>query len=194
MLNDRICYEKHDIQIINKYAPNIPSERYDFFGGLNDLSQDTGLPIILAGEFNMVENVTLDTQDSNNANYHTTGTVQLENFKKLYNLTDGWRTKHKDKRAYTWTNKKVKCRLDIIYCRHEDVKKATSTDILTNTFSDHDFMTTTLHFKTVRRGPGYWKLNCSLIEIVDVKPKHQNSYSRPARKEIHLLIHSELVR
>ena len=30
-------------------------------------------------------------------------------------------------------------------------------------------MTTTIHFKKVRRGPGYWKLNCSLIEIEEYK-------------------------
>ena len=30
-------------------------------------------------------------------------------------------------------------------------------------------MTTTIHFKKICRGPGYWKLYCSLIEIEEYK-------------------------
>ena len=62
MLSAAISYEKNELKIINVYAPNVPSERYDFFDGLHNFSKDTGLLVILTEGFNMVESVALDTQ------------------------------------------------------------------------------------------------------------------------------------
>ena len=154
------CVEK-EMQVLNIYAPNVPRERRQFFGGLVDFSQDTQLPVVVAGDFNMVKSLPLDTEGSNNAKYHTRGIEELEVFQRKYSLVDVFRYKYPKKREFTWRNQTVKCRLDRIYCPERIAQKATYTNILPNNFSDHEFMTTNVNLKKTRRGPGYWKLNCS---------------------------------
>jgi exonuclease III len=165
ILNAMIKIDEHEMQVLNIYAPNVPRERRHFFGDLGEFSQDTGLPVLLAGDFNMVESLPLDTEGTNNAKYHTYGISELGVFRGKYNLVDVFRYKFPTKREFTWRNQTVKCRLDRIYCPDKVAKKTTRSKILTNPFSDHEFVSTTVNFSQFRRGPGYWKLNCSLLEI-----------------------------
>ena len=165
ILNVMMKIDEHEMQVLNIYAPNVPRERRNFFCGLVEFSQDTGLPVLLAGDFNMVESLPLDTEGSNNAKYHTYGIDELGVFQNKYNLVDVFRFKFPAKREFTWRNQTVKCRLDRIYCPDKIAEKITFIKILPNPFSDHEFMAATVNFSKTKRGPGYWKLNCSLLEI-----------------------------
>ncbi len=52
----------------------------------------------------MVKSLTLDTEGSNNAKYHTHGIEELEVFQRKYSLVDVFRYKYPQKREFSQTS------------------------------------------------------------------------------------------
>jgi len=94
-------------------------------------------------------------------------------------LIDVWRMKNFDTKIYTWTSQKspnVFCRLDYWLISNNLQVFVKSTDIIPAIKTDHaaiDLVFTNID--TDLKGPGFWKMNCSLLEdqnyLNDLKQK-----------------------
>ena len=82
------------------------------------------------------------------------------------NLTDSWRLKHPDKRQYTWhSNSKphIHCRLDYFLISDNIINILKDTSISPGYKTDHSLVSLTLSTLKYERGPGYFKLNNSIL-------------------------------
>ena len=88
-----------------------------------------------------------------------------------------------DTRHFTWRRScpEIKCRLDFFLISSSLIPALTNADILTGFKSDHSLITLTLMNNSNPRGPGFWKLNASLLadaEYVDLIRKTINEVAR----------------
>ena len=77
-----------------------------------------------------------------------------------------WRVQHPNLSQYTWHNNslKVQCRLDYWLVSKDLSALVTNSGITTSTLSDHSAITFSLQSKEyVQRGPGFWKINNSVL-------------------------------
>ena len=166
--------QKNKFQITNIYAPNIPLQRKTFFDKLKGYVTPK-YEVILGGDFNMVENLTMDRQGGNPNRQHLYGLEELNEIKQNCNLTDIWRTQNKFKMKFTYENGILdfKSRIDRFYMWNQAEKQfSIRSDIIQNKLSDHHMITLSLkNITTNKRGPSYWKLNTSILENKDYKQK-----------------------
>ena len=150
--------QKNKFQITNVYAPNIPLQRKTFFDKLKCYVTPK-YEIILGGDLNMVENLTMDRQGGNPNRQHLYGLEELNEIKQNCNLIDIWRTQHNFQTKFTYENNIVdfKSRIDRFYIWK---------------ISDHRMVCLSLkNITTNKRGPSYWKLNTSILQNNGYKQK-----------------------
>ena len=155
-------------RIMNIYAPNpkIREKTEEFYEELFDFS-DVTIPNILVGDFNMVESVDLDRLGGTPKAKHAWGLSSLNDLKDKLHLKDFWRVTNPNLRAYTWNSfhDNISSRLDRIYMPKELFSLTSRCAIQPFSWSDHDYVRITFELPdTAPRGPGYWKLNTSLLE------------------------------
>ena len=158
-----IKYEQEIIQIINIYSPSNPKDTKDFYINLQkfiDYDQKT----IIAGDFNMIENLFLDRIGGNPNKTHTIGSKTFKTVKNKLNLIDIWIKKNPFQKRFTYhnTDNTIHSRFDRIYINK--TIKAIKCQIIPNTISDH--YSVSLHIqinKNDPKGPGIWKLNTSIL-------------------------------
>ena len=168
-LTIHISYESHTLQISNIYAPDRPHLRDAFFQTLPSYFFPD-CPLVLAGDFNMVEDASLDRLGGTLAHTQIQGLTTLRSLKTEYGLRDGWRTNHPTKKQFTWQSRKqneaVCSRLDRFYM--SAAIQAVGFDFLYTVWSDHYFVSCTLVFpQAAVRGPNYWKLNTAVLDDPD---------------------------
>ena len=151
--------------LINVYGPNIDDPA--FFSNLTLIfSSFTCTSIIWAGDFNFVNNLSIDK----------IGGLPRTNFKARsevfntmdkYDLIDIWRDRHPHNKRFSWhsdSDKSIHCRLDFFLCSRQLAhSKISSVDITPIFKSDHSCITMSLDVGIQKRGRGYWKLNVSLL-------------------------------
>ena len=104
-------------------------------------------------------------------------TNQLVGLKKrceTQKIVDTWRWFYPEILGYTWRrlNPRLKCsRLDYVFVDEELVQSVDSITLGCGYRSDHSLLSTILVFDEHERGPGYWKLNTSLLRIHDYVEK-----------------------
>ena len=90
---------------------------------------------------------------------------------KKFNLKDAWRNKNPHKTQFTWRRKcsKIYRRLDywLISQNLIDQDDITSCDIRPAILTDHQAISLKFGRVEIKRGPGYWKLNNSLLDNTD---------------------------
>ena len=164
-----ISLEQHLLQLVNVYAPTIPSDRKEFYKNLENVI-DLNKTTILACDFNMIENISLDRLGGNPNKTHTIGLENLEKIKNKLNLIDTWRKNNPFQKLFTYHNgdKTIHSRIDRIYISKQI--KLIKSQITPNTISDHDSVTTTIQInKKEPKGPGIWKLNTNILTQKDFK-------------------------
>ena len=161
-------------RIINIYAHNTEdrAECETFFAELYDFF-DPILPHIFLGDFNMVENIKLDRSGGNPREKHTWGLQNSTEFKNEFLLVDSWRFRYPDLKEFTWRAffQKIQSRLDRIYVSASLIPLVNEVEITPFSWSDHDFITmdVTPPDPPNPRGPGYWKINNTVLEDVEYK-------------------------
>ena len=85
-----VTVESTTLQLVNIYAPNVPSERINFFNSIFKYTQ-LGFPTLVGGDFNCVEDVNLDKWGGSPL-YGQTGSPELRNFLNNFNLVDIYRS------------------------------------------------------------------------------------------------------
>ena len=92
----KIEYQKQKLQIASLYAPDRPHLRETFFQSLRDyLFEDC--PLIMGGDYNMVEDVNIDRHGGTNAHRHTQGIVNLRKILSDLDLHEKWRLQNRYK-------------------------------------------------------------------------------------------------
>ena len=129
---------------INIYAPNLGSDRLQFFSKLEKVlsQQQDGDLIILGGDWNC----TLDfTKDRNGEEPHAQSAAVLANVINFFNLSDVWREHNLAAQQYTWvhfSNGRISgARLDRFYTSHNMRNRVKHTAITPTSFSDHKLIT-----------------------------------------------------
>ena len=158
----------------NVYAPNIPLQRKTFFDKLKCYVTPK-YEIILGGDLNMVENLTMDRQGGNPNRQHLYGLEELNKIKQNCNLIDIWRIQHTFQTKFTYENNVLdfKSRIDRFYIWRDAKKKfSIRSDIIPNNISDHSMICLSLkNITTNKRGPSYWKLNTSIQQNKEYRQK-----------------------
>ena len=150
------------LSIVNVYGPN--DDNPNFFGTLETKIQSCpSNSIIIGGDFNVVQDYTLDTlniQTRNNPNAHD----KVNDFKDEMDLHDPWRLKYPDTRMFTWHNSQNKhSRLDYFLVSSDLLNLLENPLIKPAYRSDHSVVELTLKLSSHPKGPGIWKFNNSLL-------------------------------
>ena len=117
-------------------------------------------PTILAGDFNTVDDPTIDRFPPQRPRYQPT---ELQDICTTYQLTDAYRTLHNNTSTYTWRNATAQSRLDRIYI--SPCITPTQYNAVCNPLSDHDTVSVSLTtHDTSPRGRGSWKNNAAIYK------------------------------
>lgn len=168
-LNDQILkciiqIEQQMFQLVNIYSPTKPTNKNQFYKNL-PLFLEKENNTILAGNFNMIENIFLDKLGGNTSNVHLIGLNELTKIKNKHKLVDIWRKNNPSKRNFTYHNadNTIHSRLDRI-CISKTMTIKTC-KINPTSISDHDSVSVIIQInETNLRGPGVWKLNTSILK------------------------------
>ena len=158
-----INIDDSDIQLLNVYAPNVPKERRNFFDILPEYIK-CHTPSIMGGDWNCIENILLDKFGGDRVS-DPSARASLQELLRGMKAAVIYRTLNPNDRLVTWYNpgKAIGCRLDRFYVS-PDIAKTSQAKIQYFPYSDHDGPV--LCFRapdTLGRGPGYWKLNTSIL-------------------------------
>ena len=94
----------------------------------------------------------------------------IENIQNEFSLHDIWRIKNPNTRSYTWSKSSpfIFCRLDYWLISDNLNDSVTQVDVVASIKTDHSSIILELeNIKESRKGPGFWKLNTSLLDRPD---------------------------
>ena len=169
--------ENQIFQLINIYAPTDSKDKLYFFKELYKIIEKRN-NTLLAGDFNMLEDIFLDKLGGNTSNTYLIGLDIITEIKNQNNLIDIWRKINPHKRLFTYHNpdKTIHTRLDRIYIT-DNITVKTST-IYPISLSDHDGVTVSFQIReTNPKGPGIWKLNSSILKQKHFQEIFKNYWS-----------------
>ena len=118
----------------------------------------------MAGDFNIA--LTADDRKSNVSVVQPSANI-LKRLIEEHNLVDIWREKHPNLKQYTWCrqNPNVMSRLDYFLISKSMKLLCKSTKIKESVHTDHKLIyLVLLKPNNNQRGPGFWKLNSSLLK------------------------------
>ena len=163
-----IDFEEYSFRFVNVYAPNIPKERKEFFHSLYSVLL-CSRPIVLGGDFNCVEDTSLDKRGGNSF-LGQAGWDELSVIIHDFDLLDCFRYKYPLCQEFTWSRRDVSCRLDRFYVSVCMLSALNDIRHILYPFSDHRFVALTLsNFDHIKVGHSYWKLNTTLLQDLDYK-------------------------
>jgi len=148
--------------IMNVYAPNNDKDRLALFGKVEKWIKTyagSSENCIVAGDFNTTPDPEKDRKagvnliDQSNKKFHC--------ICKSLNLSDIWRYKNPNKVEYTC---RAQSRIDLIICSKSIINTSTVEIKHPYVSSDHQIVHLSINVGKYPRGPGYWKLNCSILE------------------------------
>ena len=153
---------------VNIYAPNDQNQQITFYQKMiNSIRCNQTDKILIGGDFNCP----LSASDKFGGKDVQSKKAVIRSIEELcdnYGLVDSWRDQHPHETRFTWRNSsgKIKCRLNLWLISKRLLSRVTKTDICAYYDSDHSPVTISIQpeGKHEKRGPGYWKLNNSLLE------------------------------
>ena len=118
---------------------------------------------IYIGDFNVVQNTTLDRKN-HNIKYHKPKTHKYLTASMLdHALVDPWRTQYPNKIQYSWESKSQASRIDFALVSDSLYHQVTDTSYATAPVdTDHKSVTLNLNFNKFKSGKGYPKVKNSL--------------------------------
>ena len=160
-VNNYVC------TVINLYAPN--SDSPGFFTNLLQHTEDLNHNRILLGDYNLVLNTALDRKNS--SYNHDKAADTLRQLSEELMLSDVWRIQNPDVKRYSWYRKRGKeitaSRIDFALISNSILDRVEACMYVNGILTDHSGFYMTVKTCTNERGPGYWKLNTTLLSIID---------------------------
>lgn len=171
-----LTLEERTFTVINQYAPN--DGKIDFLNTLETyLIENNDKSLFIGGDFNLVLNDVLDKKGGNQ-NANKNARAKLNSIIKQNELNDIWRILNPNKREYTWHsnhNPPIFCRLDYFLVTTDLLNSIHKCKINSGFKSDHSIVILEYTHTTEKRGPGYFKLNNSILFDTQLKQKIKNS-------------------
>lgn len=172
LISDRILIVKvllgnRETAIVNVYAPcNIPATKLfitNLIDTVNDLDCEEK---VVCGDFNAVMNNRLDIISGDK--HHEALVNSFNDFVEKCDLIDAWRSCNPHTSEFTWSRvsqgKLTARRLDYVLLSDSAHNNLSETDICSVSSSDHRGVFVSIRNTDIARGPGYWKLNNSLLK------------------------------
>ena len=158
-------------RLVCVYAPNTEAHRKVFLDDLSCLLITNNV-IIMAGDYNCVENISLDKVGGNPLTGNI-GHKQIEELKTTFKILDPFRFKHELIKEYSFyhSSQPIQARLDRFYITDTLGCEIDTIQHVPCPLSDHSFVTLKLNppnSKTTQ-GPGYWKCNVKVLYNPDFK-------------------------
>jgi len=153
------------LSLCNLYAPNDDTPEF-FDQAFNLLSNLDNEYMIVGGDFNLVFNTNIDKKGGRPTT-HVKCKQCLLGWMEEFDLIDIWRHDNPQKFKYTWKSYRkpfVFCRLDFFLISFSLTNISKYNKISPGFRSDHNVVKTSIMFEPETRGPGFWKLNCSLLD------------------------------
>ena len=161
-----INIEGKKFTLINLYGPN--DDKPKFYKELRQkyktLNNDN---IIMCGDWNLVINPDLDTNNYLHINNPRARNEVLDSIIEEDGFLDTYRIFHEEKREYTWSRRnpvRKQARLDFFLTSFECFLYVYATNIIPGYRTDHSGVTLELTLNENERGRGYWKFNNSLLK------------------------------
>jgi len=156
---------KTRLTIVNIYAPNEDTPVFfeNIFAMLENFNNEH---VIFGGDLNLVFDLKIDKKGGKWST-HFKCRNKLSEFMVKNGFIDIWRRDHPTTKAYTWKSYKkpiVYCRLDYLLTTYSISKEITKSKIHPGFRSDHNLIEIYIKKVEEQRGPGFWKLNCELLE------------------------------
>ena len=176
LLSADIKIQNKIITLINVYGPN--SDDITLFNNLqNYLLKHNEKSYIVGGDFNTVLNTNIDKKNGSNKTHSKCRNILL-NIISTCELTDIWRTKHPEKLQYTWhsnTKPPIHCRLDYFLISENLCNLINICSIKPGYKTDHSLVYLSINESLLGKGPGYFKLNNSILLDIEYQEKIQLS-------------------
>jgi len=156
------CFGEN-FSLLNIYGHNLTPLRPAFFNSLLKICPDPNSNFILAGDFNMVIDLDKDRLGGTpSPHHHTFGASELSQILQKSEIVDVCH--HHNILPFTWhsSQDEISSRLDRIYISKHLAGRSHPPETYETPFSDHLLFATSINF--VNRGPGFWKLNTSILE------------------------------
>lgn len=171
--NGRILALNLDLQgvlysLVTVYAPtqDKPGLQMETINKIDDFLRNLSVPnIILGGDLNCFMDPTLD-KNTPNPPPHLAGTVRarLLSLMDEWGLTDIWRVRNECNPGFTFRRGSYSSRLDYLLISSHLSESVKNMEIDTIVHSDHAILSISISPSQERRGPGFWKLDPSLLE------------------------------
>ena len=153
-----------EVVLINVYGPN-KDDKHFFLELEKVIKQFEHETLIIGGDFNtIIDNI----KDKKNGRVDT-NKINRQHINSLivnYDLNDIWRIFNNDNNHFTWhSNHKppIFCRLDYFLTSSNIINKTSKCKITSGIRSDHSIVYFTFNPISEPRGPGYFKLNNSIL-------------------------------
>ena len=171
----------HDkiFRVVCVYAPNCNPARDLFFDGLHSRI-DPSIPTVLAGDFNAVFDRARDRRGPDPASLSGDSSPTLNHLFEASCVIDIWRYLHPTTPGFTWTrwNGSLASRIDLFGVPFAWVPSVSSCSVYVCPFSDHRGLCLSLSVPdAVPPGPGYWKLNTSILDDPDYRQLVRDEWS-----------------
>jgi exonuclease III len=169
--------DKNVYTLVSAYAPNNEQLRSDFFKKLKNWIPQFAADmnrIIIGMDANCCR---LDNDRSNNNHTSDKSRIYMNKLLQGLNLSDVWSEKEPNCNRFTWNDSKhtIFSRLDYLLISNSLIDNCT---YISNKFAvctDHKCVIMQISVFNNKRGKGYWKLNCKLLdndgfikEIIDI--------------------------
>ena len=157
------------------YGPN----KFDasFYSNFFERLDSTGVDRkIVAGDFNIILDASRDRTSGEIHKNEPAAAIVRQAIDDL-DLVDVWRIMKPDTPGYTWRRRKpyvLAERLDLILITESMLQFVDLVVVNPGFRTDHSEVRVELKYKMNRRGPGYWKLNASLLQNPDYLEKINN--------------------
>ena len=158
--------------LYNIYAPNNKSDHKSFLEKLQDMLSDVNSDkydyVIGGGDWNFTD----DDSDRSGGNYNIwqENSTILEEINEKLDTIDIWRTRHPDKKRFTFRQKKgrniIQSRLDRLYISDTLQYNVAKADISPSIRSDHSRVSISIRpiDDKHQTGSNFWKFNNSLLK------------------------------
>ena len=162
-----IEFNSSKICICNGYAPNANQAIENYFNDTTDFLTNIDCEkIVFCGDLNSVLSNEMDIISGDN---HSTLSVEnFQNFCHVNNLLDAWRLFNNDAKEFTWSRvingSLIARRLDYILISETVLDFSTECRIISFPQSDHRGVCLKISAVNVKKGPGYWKINNSILK------------------------------
>lgn len=159
-------FRKAKIRLINVYAPSNRTERLVVLKEVQNLLC-TNREVVMGGDFNS----SLDSKEGG-IDFATKYLGRLVND---FSLCDVYRKCNKKEEGYTWSNSQgSKSRIDYIFVSSRSILKYCK--VFPFWSSDHNLVEASWEMSSPILGPGYWKLNTSVLKEERFKEEFMELY------------------